>query len=87
MMIMIITITRHMRVIVILIHPLDPHNNKERRRQHQQEAKERAKLEKDKARYDKLLDMFEKKIKSVDAGLDSMSKYLNELKVLQIVGE
>jgi predicted nucleic acid-binding Zn-ribbon protein len=51
------------------------------------EAKEREKLAKDKLRYDKLLDMFEKKIKSVDAGLESMSKYLNELKVLQIIGE
>jgi uncharacterized protein YecA (UPF0149 family) len=52
-----------------------------------QEAKAREKLQKDKARYDKLLVMFEKKIKSVDAGLESMSKYLNELKVLEIMGE
>jgi predicted nucleic acid-binding Zn-ribbon protein len=52
-----------------------------------QEAKAREKLQKDKARYDKLLVMFETKIKSVDAGLESMSKYLNELKVLEIMGE
>lgn len=48
-------------------------------------AKEKMKLEKDKQRYDKLLDMFERKIESVDKALDVMSKYLTELKVLELV--
>lgn len=50
-----------------------------------QEAKKLMKLEKDKARYDKLLVMYQKKADSVDKGLDVMSKYLTELKVLELV--
>jgi hypothetical protein len=52
-----------------------------------QEAKAKLKLEKDKARYDKLLDMLGKNIEGIDKGLVKAGKYINELKVLQILGE
>ena len=48
-------------------------------------AKAKIKEAKDRERYEHLLRMFDKKIKSVDAGLEAMSKYLNELKVLELV--
>jgi phage shock protein A len=52
-----------------------------------EEAKEaKAKIAHDKAvdRYQHVLDMVEKKLKTVDAGLEALSKYCNELKVLQL---
>ena len=52
-----------------------------------QEAKKKAKLEKDKARYDKLLDMLGKKLEGTEKALDACSKYINELKVLEMIGE
>lgn len=52
-----------------------------------QEAKAKLKLEKDKARYDKLLEMLGKKIEGIDKALESAGKYINELKVLQLIGE
>lgn len=48
-------------------------------------AKAKIKEEKDKARYDKLLDMLGKKLESTQKSLDASTKYLNELKVLELV--
>ena len=50
-----------------------------------QQAKAKNKEEKDRARYTKLLEMADKKIKSVDAAMDTIMKYLNEMKVLELV--
>lgn len=50
-----------------------------------QEAKAKIKLEKDKARYEHLLQMFDKKLVAVDKSLEVLGKYLNELKVLELV--
>jgi hypothetical protein len=53
-----------------------------------QEAKEaKARLEHDKAvdRYQHVLEMFEKKLKTVDSGLEALSKYSNELQGLRII--
>lgn len=48
-------------------------------------AKEKLKEEKDRARYEKLLTMAQKKYDAVDKGLDVLGKYLNEMKVLELV--
>lgn len=50
-----------------------------------QEAKAKIKEEKDKARYEKVLDMCGKKLEAAEKALDAASKYANELKVLQLV--
>lgn len=50
-----------------------------------QAAKAKIKEARDRDRYDHLLKMFGKKIETVDKGLEAMSKYLNELKVLELV--
>lgn len=50
-----------------------------------QEAKAKIKEEKDKARYEKVLEMAAKKFESIDKALADVSKYTNELKVLQLV--
>lgn len=49
------------------------------------EAKEKLKLEKDKARYEHVLDMLQRKITTIDKALDAAGKYVNELKVLELV--
>ena len=48
-------------------------------------AKAKIKEEKERARYDQLLRMVEKRMATVDNGLEAISKYLNELKVLELV--
>lgn len=48
-------------------------------------AKEKMKEERDRARYEKILGMMEKKYEAVDKALDVLAKYLNELKVLELV--
>ena len=50
-----------------------------------QAAKAKIKEAKDRERYDHLLKMFDKKIKTVDAGLEALSRYVNEFKVLELV--
>jgi phosphopentomutase len=53
-----------------------------------QAAKARLQHDKDCARYEHVLEMFEKKLKTVDTGLEALSKYCNELVVLRItIGE
>lgn len=49
------------------------------------EAKAKIKEEKDKARYEKVLDMCGKKFEAADKALEAASKYVSELKVLQLV--
>jgi len=48
-------------------------------------AKALIKEQKDKERFEHLLRMTEKKLKTIDTNLESVSKYLNELKVLELV--
>lgn len=48
-------------------------------------AKAKIKEEKDRARYDKLLVMLEKKLDASQKSIDAASKYINELKVLELV--
>lgn len=50
-----------------------------------QAAKLKIKQEKDAARYEKLLGMAQKKIDSIDKAHESLSKYLNEMKVMELV--
>jgi hypothetical protein len=47
----------------------------------------KARLEHDKAvdRYQHVLEMFEKKLKTVDSGIEALSKYANELQGLRII--
>jgi hypothetical protein len=47
----------------------------------------RLELEHDKAvdRYQHVLEMFEKRLKTVDSGLETLSKYSNELQGLRII--
>lgn len=53
--------------------------------QEAQEAKARLKEQKDKDRFEHVLKMFEKKLNTVDSGLEALSKYAAELKVLNLV--
>jgi hypothetical protein len=48
-------------------------------------AKAKIKEERDKARYEQVLKMFDKKMESTTKGLDTLSKYVAELRVLQMV--
>jgi hypothetical protein len=48
-------------------------------------AKEKIKQEKDKARYEKVLEMLEKKVAVAEKAMDACTKYLNELKVMELV--
>lgn len=48
-------------------------------------AKEKIKEEKDKERYQRVLVMLEKKLETVDKGLAALSKYVTELKALELV--
>jgi hypothetical protein len=50
-----------------------------------QEAKAKIKEEKDKARYDKVLDMLAKKLEVSHKAIEAASKYVQELKVLELV--
>ncbi len=50
-----------------------------------QQVKAQIKEQKDRERFDHLLRMTEKKLKTIDTNLESVSKYLNELKVLELV--
>lgn len=50
-----------------------------------QEAKAKIKAEKDKARFEKVLNMAGKKFEMIDKALADVSKYVNELKVLELV--
>lgn len=47
-------------------------------------AKAKIKEERDRARYDKVLSMFDKKLETADKALSALSKYLVELKVLEL---
>jgi vacuolar-type H+-ATPase subunit I/STV1 len=49
------------------------------------EAKAKIKQEKDHARYVKVLDMAGKKLEAAEKALEAASKYVNELKVLQLM--
>ena len=48
-------------------------------------AKEKIKEEKDQERYQRILVMLEKKFDTVDKGLAALSKYVTELKALELV--
>jgi carbamoylphosphate synthase large subunit len=48
-------------------------------------AKAKIKEAKDRERFDHLLKMIEKKLPTIDKSLETVSKYLNELKVLELV--
>lgn len=47
-------------------------------------AKAQLKLDKDRKRYEKLIDMYEKKSVSVDKAIDALSNYVNELTLLRL---
>jgi hypothetical protein len=55
--------------------------------QEAQAAKAQLKLEKDLARYEHVLEMFKKKVETVDKGLEALSKYAAELQVLKLTAE
>jgi beta-phosphoglucomutase-like phosphatase (HAD superfamily) len=48
-------------------------------------AKAKIKEERDRARYDQLLRMIESRAKTADNSIDAISKYLTELKLLQLM--
>lgn len=50
-----------------------------------QEARAKLKEEKDRARYDKVLSMLQKKIDACEKALDAAGKYITELKALELV--
>lgn len=52
--------------------------------QEAEKAKAQLKHDKDLSRYEKVLTMFQKKLDTVDNGLDALSKYAAELQVLQL---
>lgn len=49
-----------------------------------QEAKKKIKDEQDKLRYQRVLDLFYKKMETTDRALSQLSKYVSELKVLEL---
>jgi uncharacterized tellurite resistance protein B-like protein len=53
--------------------------------QQAQQAKAELKEQKDKDRYEHLMKMAEKKLESVDKGLEALSKYVNEMRAIQLV--
>lgn len=48
-------------------------------------AKAKLKEQKDRERFDHLINMYKKKSETVDKGIEALSKYLNEMKVLELV--